>query len=102
MNQEHGRIFGIFGGKFQGKTYREKREDFQKAMEEFRESLKTIVKPVGEWNTTEIICQDGAITSKVNGKDVDTGKGDLTEGVIGFQSEGAEIHFKNIRIKETK
>jgi len=26
----------------------------------------------------------------------------LTEGLIGFQSEGAEIHFRNIKIKELK
>ena len=54
---------------------------------------------VGEWNTTEAICQDGMITSKVNGTQVATGKGELMEGQIGLQSEGAEIHFKNIKIK---
>jgi hypothetical protein len=60
-------------------------------------------KPVGEWNTTEITCAaDGTITAKINGTPVSSGKGELTEGVIGFQSEGAEIHFRNIKIKDMK
>jgi len=59
--------------------------------------------PIGEWNTTEIICKDdGTIMAKINGTDVSEGKSDLTEGQIGFQSEGAEIHFRNIKIKELK
>src|SRR5581483_6440038 len=33
------------------------------------------VKPVGQWNTTEITClPDGAIAVKINGTDVSTGK----------------------------
>jgi hypothetical protein len=60
--------------------------------------------PIGEWNTTEAVCKgDGSITAKINGVLVNTGKSmTLTEGQIGFQSEGAEIHFRNIRIKELK
>jgi hypothetical protein len=62
-----------------------------------------VTHPVGEWNTTEIICKDdGSIVAKINGTEVSSGKGELTEGQIGFQSEGAEIHFRNIKIKELK
>jgi len=62
-----------------------------------------VTKPIGEWNTTEATCKDdGSIVAKINGTEVSSGKGDLTEGKIGFQSEGAEIHFKNIKIKELK
>jgi hypothetical protein len=61
------------------------------------------VKPVGEWNTTEITCKDdGSISAKINGIPVSEGKGKLTEGHIGFQSEGAEIYFRNIKIKQIK
>src|SRR5262249_24651816 len=50
------------------------------------------VRPVGEWNTTEIAClADGSITAKINGIEVSHGKSELTDGQIGFQSEGAEI-----------
>lgn len=60
-------------------------------------------KPIGEWNTTEITCQeDGTITSKINGTPVSSGKSDLTEGQIGFQSEGAALEFRKIKIKELK
>jgi hypothetical protein len=62
-----------------------------------------VTHPVGEWNTTEIFCKDdGSIIAKINGTEVSSGKGELTEGQIGFQSEGAEIHFRNIKIKELK
>jgi hypothetical protein len=60
-------------------------------------------KPQGEWNTTEVVCAaDGTITVKLNGVEVASGKSDLLEGQIGFQSEGAIIHFKNLHIKEMK
>ncbi len=60
-------------------------------------------KPIGEWNTTEITCkEDGTISAKINGTPVSEGKSDLTEGQIGFQSEGAVIHFRNIKLKELK
>ncbi len=60
-------------------------------------------KPVGQWNTTEITCKaDCSISAKINGTPVSSGQSELTEGMIGFQSEGAEIHFRNIRIKQLK
>jgi hypothetical protein len=62
-----------------------------------------VTKPIGEWNTTEATCKaDGSIVAKINGTEVSSGKSDLTEGVIGFQSEGAVIHFRKILIKELK
>jgi hypothetical protein len=62
-----------------------------------------VTKPIGKWNTTEVTCKaDGSIVAKINGTKVSSGKSDLTKGQIGFQSEGAEIHFKNILIKELK
>jgi hypothetical protein len=60
-------------------------------------------KPIGEWNTTEITCAaDGTISASINGTPVSSGKSDLTEGPIGFQSEGAVIEFRKIRIKSMK
>jgi hypothetical protein len=64
-----------------------------------RENLEKARNKVGEWNTTEATIKDGEASSKVNGVPVASGKFDLTEGPFGFQSEGAEIHFKDIRIK---
>jgi hypothetical protein len=51
-------------------------------------------------DTTEAkIAGDGSIEVRVNGVLVSTGKTELTSGPIGFQSEGARIHFKDIKIK---
>ena len=87
MNRDHGKI--IFVG-FKGATEKYDREAKNRA-----------TKPVGQWNTTEITCKpDGTVTAKINGTPVSSGKSELTEGVIGFQSEGAEIHFKNIKLKQ--
>ncbi|MCE9531992.1 MAG: DUF1080 domain-containing protein [Planctomycetes bacterium] len=67
------------------------------------EAHKKALRPMGEWSTTEVTCKaDGSITVKLNGVLVSTGKSPLTEGPIGFQCEGWEVHFKNIKIKELK
>jgi hypothetical protein len=87
MNREHGKIFAIGGakGKFSFDA----------------EILRRARRPVGLWNTTEVTVNNGTITSRVNGAEISTGKTtDLTEGPFGLQSEGAEIHFKNIMVKE--
>jgi hypothetical protein len=56
-------------------------------------------KKVGEWNTTEVTVKNGAVTVKVNGAPVSSGTITLESGPFGFQSEGAELHYKNIKIK---
>ncbi len=67
------------------------------------DALKKVLKPMGEWSTTEVTCKpDGTVLVKVNGVEVASGKTALTEGPIGWQSEGTEVHFKNIQIKEMK
>ena len=59
--------------------------------------------PVGAWNTTEaVLAADGSITAQINGAPVASGKSDLTEGPFGFQSEGAEVHFRNIKVKQLR
>lgn len=64
---------------------------------------KKALKPMGQWSTTEVTCKaDGTVSVKLNGVPVATGKTELTSGPIGFQSEGFEIHFRNIKIKEKK
>lgn len=85
MNRDHGNIFAISGAK--GKFTKN------------AEAQKQAIKPVGEWNTTEITSKDGHLSSKVNGIPISEGEGELREGPIGWQSEGAEIHFRNIEIK---
>lgn len=78
-----------------------KRQDPREARHYFRiETDKPIEKPFGEWNEYEITCKGGDITLIINGIKVNEGKnGNLTKGKIALQSEGAEIHFKDIAIK---
>ncbi|HKB01550.1 MAG TPA: DUF1080 domain-containing protein [Gemmataceae bacterium] len=62
-----------------------------------------VEKPVGEWNQYEITCRGDAIEIRVNGKLVNEAKkSELTRGRIALQSEGAEVHFKDIEFKRLK
>jgi hypothetical protein len=57
----------------------------------------------GEWNQYEIRCKGGTIQLYVNGKLVNEGKNaETTKGKILLQSEGAEIHFRNIELHPAK
>jgi len=86
MNRDHGAFLSI--GKIGLTDYKFNREALDKARNK-----------VGEWNTTEVTVKNGDVTTKVNGAVVATGKITLVEGPLGFQSEGAELHFKKIMIK---
>ena len=62
---------------------------------------KAAEKPPGEWNRYEITVSGGNIELKVNGETVNQASGlDVLAGPIGLQSEGAEIHFRNIELVE--
>ncbi|MGE3109160.1 MAG: DUF1080 domain-containing protein [Phycisphaerales bacterium] len=56
-------------------------------------------RPLGEWNEYEIIVYHGTVVLKVNGEEVNRAT-DVEEvpGYICLQSEGAEIHFRDIRL----
>lgn len=56
-------------------------------------------KPMGEWNKYVIVCAGNTVTCIVNG-DVVNYAWDVsqTKGKIALQSEGAEIHFRNIKL----
>jgi hypothetical protein len=57
--------------------------------------------PAPEWNHYRVICQDGTIQLAVNGKFVSGGTDCLPrKGYICLESEGSEVHFRNIRVKE--
>lgn len=57
--------------------------------------------PTGEWNRIEVIFQKGKCTHIVNGIIVNEGEdASLRSGRILIQSEGAEIYYRKIEIKE--
>lgn len=58
-------------------------------------------KGTGEWNHYRVEARDGRITLAVNGKVVSGGSGiSPRKGFLCLESEGAEAHFRNIRVQE--
>ena len=63
--------------------------------------IKEAEKPAGEWNTYEITVSGGDLTLKVNGELVNEATGlDVLAGPIGLQTEGGEIHFRNVKLEK--
>ena len=55
----------------------------------------------GEWNVYDVVFVDGTIKMSINGKFVNgVSKSTQKKGYLCLESEGAEIHFRNIRIME--
>jgi hypothetical protein len=85
----HGEIFGVGGVEIVPDNPRGRRS----------KSVENRCKGKGEWNTYEVVCVDGTIKLSVNGKFVNgISKSTQKEGFICLESEGAEIHFRNIKI----
>lgn len=54
-------------------------------------------KPAGEWNTYQITVNGPKISVSINGKLVNEATdAEVVAGPIGLQSEGGEVHFRNI------
>ncbi|QDU81264.1 hypothetical protein Pla110_30040 [Polystyrenella longa] len=72
-------------------------------IEDNAEKRETARKPVGDWNSIEVESKEGVLTTRLNGEQICQNKpGEVKSGRIGFQAEGFEVHFRNIRIKETE
>lgn len=62
---------------------------------------KDAEKPNGQWNKAEVIVQNGKITHLLNDEIVNSARlGNTKEGNIVLQSEGSEIYYRNMQIKE--
>lgn len=87
----HGELFGVGGVKTVPDNPRGTRS----------KSVENRCKGRGEWNTYDVVCIDGVIRLSVNGKYVNgITKSSQKKGYICLESEGAEIHFRNIRLTE--
>lgn len=85
MNSEAGSIFPLEGAAVKGANAH----------------LKGKAKPLGEWNSYEITVKDGRVSLVFNGEQVNQGT-DLEprRGAIALQSEGWEVHFRNISVED--
>jgi hypothetical protein len=87
----HGELFGVGGVTIVPDNPRGERS----------KSIENRCKGRGEWNTYDVVCIDGTIKLSVNGKFVNgISKASQRKGYICLEAEGAEIHFRNIRIVE--
>ncbi|MBN9120607.1 MAG: DUF1080 domain-containing protein [Planctomycetes bacterium] len=67
------------------------------------ETKEPVEKKLGEWNEAEITCRGAEIVFAVNGVKVNEGKNcSFKSGRIALQSEGAEVHFKDVVLKSLK
>lgn len=87
----HGELFGVGGVKTVPDNPRGERS----------KSIENLCKGKGEWNTYDVVCVDGVVKLSVNGKFVNgLSKATQKKGYICFESEGAPIHFRNLKIVE--
>jgi hypothetical protein len=85
MNPDAGSIFPLEGGIVEGAI----------------KKLQGKAKPMGEWNSYLITVRDGQLSLVFNGELVNQGTGlEPRRGTIALQSEGWEIHFRNISIED--
>jgi len=87
----HGELFGANGLKTTPDNPRGSRS----------KSIENRCKGKGEWNVYHVVFVDGTVKLSVNGKFVNgVSKSSVKKGYLCLESEGAEIHFRNIKIME--
>ena len=87
----HGELFGVNGVKTVPDNPRGERSM----------SIQNRAKGRGEWNTYDVVAVDGVVKLAVNGVFVNgVSKSTQKKGYLCLESEGAEIHFRNIRLLE--
>ena len=97
MDGNHGDVFAIHGASMT----RDNEDPFDRIgwMRTFPSEERA--NPFGEWNHYRVESRDGILTLAVNGKVVSRAfHVNPRKGYICLESEGSEVHFKNIRIKE--
>jgi hypothetical protein len=87
----HGELFGVGGVSIAPDNPRGPRS----------KSIENRVLGHGQWNSYDVVAVDGVVKLAVNGKFVNgVAQSSQKKGYLCLESEGAEIHFRNIRILE--
>lgn len=87
----HGELFGVGGVKIVPDNPRGERS----------KSIENRALGRGNWNTYDVVAVDGVVKLSVNGKFVNgISRSSQKKGYLCLESEGAEIHFRNIKIME--
>ncbi|MCU0703364.1 MAG: DUF1080 domain-containing protein [Fimbriiglobus sp.] len=92
----HGDVFSVSGAKCTPDRPHPTRKGLERCL-----PSEERCKGGGEWNHYRVVANNGAIKLSVNGKEV-SGVSECSprKGYLSFESEGAECHFRNVKIKE--
>lgn len=67
------------------------------------QTLKEILRPADQWNTLAISSREGRLAASINGRKVGEVTGCMPiRGLLSLQSEGSEVHFRNIWVKRVE
>jgi hypothetical protein len=92
----HGDVFSVSGAKCVPDRPHPTRKGLERCL-----PSENRAKGGGEWNHYKIIAKDGAIKLHVNGKEVSgVSECNPRKGYLALESEGAECHFRNLKITE--
>jgi hypothetical protein len=87
----HGELFGVGGVEIVPDNPRGERSM----------SIENLCRGRGKWNAYDVVAVDGVVKLSVNGKFVNgVSRSTRRKGYLCLESEGAEIHFRNLRILE--
>jgi hypothetical protein len=90
----HGDVFSIHGARMT--PFREHPAGWERCLPSEKRA-----RPSPEWNHYRVTCQNGELRLEVNGAEVSGGREIRPrEGYICLESEGSEVHFKDLRIRE--
>ncbi len=90
----HGDIFSIWGASFV--PDRPHPAGWERCLPSERRA-----RPAPEWNHYRVTCRDGVIELEVNGARVSGGtQASPRKGYLCLESEGSEVHFRNLRIRK--
>ncbi|MBM3985904.1 MAG: DUF1080 domain-containing protein, partial [Planctomycetes bacterium] len=90
----HGDIFSIWGASFM--PDRPHPAGWERCLPSEKRA-----RPAPEWNHYRVTCDDGVIGLEVNGARVSGGtRASPRKGYICLESEGSEVHFRNLVIRE--
>lgn len=91
-----GDLYGFGGRKIVGSPERSKSGNYDAVTGNERNE-----KPAHEWNTLQIVCQEGTVIVSLNGRVVNWSLNtDIKPGKLGLQSEGGPIEFRAARLTE--
>ncbi len=102
MHGRAGDIWAFYGFELSGDEERFREIKEHEALGDFIGvgHIKDAEKEPGEWNCYDITLQGGKLTVVVNGELVNEAhEVEVLCGPIGLQSEGGEIHFRNLHVR---